>query len=123
MAAAYPFALVYGAMVTLTQSFLILFLPNFKYGLLPSNSNSSSKTGFVRKMIKKMADKMAACYQFALVYAVVVTLNQSFLIRFVPYFKYGGLPSNSRLNLNTFFSPNFFKILYIDYLHQTIVYV
>ena len=35
MAMAYQFALVYGVVVT--QSFLIIFLPNSKYGLLPSN--------------------------------------------------------------------------------------
>ena len=52
--------------VTLTQSFLILFLPNFIYGLLPSTSRSSSNTGFVRHRITKMADKMAATYQYQL---------------------------------------------------------
>ena len=52
--------------VTLTWSFLIEFLPNFIYGLLPSNSRSSSNTGFVRQAITKMADKMAAAYQFRL---------------------------------------------------------
>ena len=33
--------------VTLTLSFVIGFLPNFMYGLLPSNSFSSSNTGLV----------------------------------------------------------------------------
>ena len=52
--------------VTLTQSFLIRFLPNFIYGLLPSTSRSSSNMGFVRHPITKMADKMAATYQYPL---------------------------------------------------------
>ena len=49
--------------VTLTQSFLIGFLPNFIYELLPSTSRSSSNTGFVRHPITKMADKVAATFQ------------------------------------------------------------
>ena len=53
-------------MVTLTQSFLIGYFPNFIYGLLPSTSRSSSNTGFVRQLITKMADKMAATYQYPL---------------------------------------------------------
>ena len=53
-------------LVTLTQSFLIRFLPNLIYGLLPSTSRSSSNTGFVRHLITKMADKMAATYQYPL---------------------------------------------------------
>ena len=51
--------------VTLTQSFLIGFLPNFIYGLLPSNSCSSLNISLVRRTITKMAAKMAAYYQFA----------------------------------------------------------
>ena len=43
MAAAYQFALV----VTITQLFLIGFLPYFIYGLLLINSPSSLNTGFV----------------------------------------------------------------------------
>ena len=54
------------SMVTLTQSFLIGFLPNFAYGLFPPTSRSSSNTGFVRYPISKMADKMAATYQYPL---------------------------------------------------------
>ena len=45
--------------VTLAQSFLIRFLPNFIYGLLPSTFFSSSNIGFVRHPINKMADRMA----------------------------------------------------------------
>ena len=52
--------------VTLTQSFLIGFLPNFKYGLLLSTSSSRSNMGFVQQPITKMADKMAATYQYLL---------------------------------------------------------
>ena len=48
------------------------------------------------QMITKIADKMAAAY----VYIVVVTLTQSFLIRFLPNFVYGLLPSNSRSSSN-----------------------
>ena len=39
------------------------FLPNFIYGLLPSNSYSSLNMGFVPPT--KIADKMAAACQFA----------------------------------------------------------
>ena len=46
--------------VTLTQSFLIVFLPNFIYELLLSTFRSSLNMGFVRHPITKMADKMAA---------------------------------------------------------------
>ena len=52
--------------VTLTQSFLIGFLPNFIYGLLPSTSCSRSNMGFIQHPINKMADKMAATYQYPL---------------------------------------------------------
>ena len=52
--------------VTLTHSFLIGFLPNFIYELLPSSFCSSSNMGFVRHPIIKMADKMAATYQYPL---------------------------------------------------------
>ena len=52
----------------LSWLFSIGFLPNFIYGLVPSNSHSGSNTGFVRRRITKMADKLAAAaYQFALV--------------------------------------------------------
>ena len=53
-------------MVTLTKSFLIWFLPNFIYELLPSTFHSSSNMGFVWHPITKMADKMAATYQYPL---------------------------------------------------------
>ena len=57
--------------VTLTQSFLIGFLPNFIYGLLPSTSSSSSNTGFSQHPITKMADKMAAPYQCLLSWSLL----------------------------------------------------
>ena len=56
--------------VTLTQSFLIRFLPNFIYELLPSTSCSSLNTGFVRHPITKMANKMAAAYQCPLLWSL-----------------------------------------------------
>ena len=43
----YCFRLVRLSVVTLTQLFLIGFLPNFIYGLLPSSSRSRLNTGFV----------------------------------------------------------------------------
>ena len=79
MAATYVFAVV----VTLTQSFLIRFLPNFIYELLPSNSYSSLNTGYIGRTTTKMADRFATAYPFSLVKAVMVTLTQSFLIRFL----------------------------------------
>ena len=45
---------------------LIGFIPNFIYGLFPSTSGSSSNMGFVQHPITKMADKMAATYQYLL---------------------------------------------------------
>ena len=61
-----PHISISAVVVTLTQSFLIGFLPNFIYGLLPSTSHSSSNTGFVRRPLNKMADKMASTYQYPL---------------------------------------------------------
>ena len=58
--------------VTLTQSFLIGFLPNFIYELLPSTFRSSLNMGFVRHQITKMADKMAAAYQCQLSWSLLV---------------------------------------------------
>ena len=52
-------------MASLSKSFLIEFLPNFIYRLIPSNPGSSLNMSFVRQTITKMADKMAATYQFA----------------------------------------------------------
>ena len=52
------------------HSNLVIFIgiiPNFIYGLLPLDSRSSSNTGFVRRMLTKMADKTTVAYQFALV--------------------------------------------------------
>ena len=56
--------------VTLTQSFLIGFLPHFMYELLSSPFRSSSNIGFVRHTIIKMADKMAAAYQCLLLWSL-----------------------------------------------------
>ena len=56
--------------VTLTQSFLIGFLPNFIYELLPSTFRSSLNMGFVRLLITKVANKMAATYQCWLSWSV-----------------------------------------------------
>ena len=42
----------------------VCLLPNFIYGLLPSNSGSNSNMGLVRRTITKMANKMATAYQF-----------------------------------------------------------
>ena len=44
---------------------LIGFLPNFIHGLLPSTPGSNLNMSFVGPIISKMADKMAAAYQFA----------------------------------------------------------
>ena len=49
--------------VTLTQSFLMGFLPNFIYELLSSSFRSSLNMGFMGHTITKMSDKMAATYQ------------------------------------------------------------
>ena len=54
------------SVVTLTQSFLIEFLPNFIRGLLPPTSGSSSNTSFARHPVTKMTDKMTATYQYSL---------------------------------------------------------
>ena len=54
---------IFAVVVTLTQSFLIRFLPNFIYELLLSTFHSSLNMGFIRHPINKMADKVAAAYQ------------------------------------------------------------
>ena len=78
--------------VTLTWSFLIGFLPNFKYGLLPSNSHRSLNMGFVGRMITKTADKTAAAYQFACCgHSNLVILQSSYI---------DSLPSHSRPSSN-----------------------
>ena len=63
--------------------YLIRFFPNFIYGLLPSNPGSSLNMSFVQQMISKMADKMAATYQFASIrscgHSNLVIFNQIFL--------------------------------------------
>ena len=87
--------------VTLTQSFCIGFLPNFKYELLLSNFHSSSNMGFVGHPITKMANKMnvdgallfSACLCVCL---SLVTLTPSFFIGFLPNFIYGLLSSTPR---------------------------
>ena len=56
------------------------------YGLLPSTSRSSSNTGFVRHPINQDGRHLS-------ISAVVVTLTQSFLIRFLQNFIYESLPS------------------------------
>ena len=56
--------------VTLTQLFLIGFLPNFIYELLSSPFCSSSNMGFVRYTIIKMANKMATAYQCLLLWSL-----------------------------------------------------
>ena len=73
--------------VTLTSSFLIGFLPNFIYGLLPSNSRSSLNTVFFQSKISKKAVKIAATTSLS---------NLVIIIDFLPNFIYGLLLSNSR---------------------------
>ena len=80
------------SVVTLTQSFIIGFLPNFIYGLLPSTSHSSLNTGFVRHPITKMADKMAATYQCLLLWSL---LPSHFLSEILSNFIYRLLSSNT----------------------------
>ena len=63
-------------MVTLTQSFLIRFLPNFIYGLLPSTS-FKLKYGFC--LISDIQDgRQDDCHVHISISAVGVTLTQSF---------------------------------------------
>ena len=64
MAAAYQFASVRSSGHS-NLFILIGFLQKFIYGLLLSNPGSSSNMSFVRETITKMADKIAATYQFA----------------------------------------------------------
>ena len=56
--------------VTQTQSFLIGFLPNFIYWLLPSTSLLSLNRDFVRHSIPMMADKMTAAYLCLLLWSL-----------------------------------------------------
>ena len=70
--------------VTLTWSFFIRFLLNFIYRLLPTISQPGLNMGFVGWIINKMADKMAAACQFAL----VDTLTSLIITRFPPNFLY-----------------------------------
>ena len=67
------------------------FLPNLMYGLLLSNSCSSSNTSLVRRTITKMADKMAA------------HIN---LLLWTIYFNH--------------LLPDYLQILYMDYFYQTL---
>ena len=87
-------------MVTLTQWFLIWFLPNFIYGLLPSTSRSSLNTGFVWHPITKIGWQNGRHLSIS---AVLGTLTQSFLIGFLPNFIYELLPSSFRSSANTGF--------------------
>ena len=64
---------IFTVVVTLTQSFLIRFLPNFIYELLPSTFRSSLNTGFVRHLITKMADKMATANQCPLSWSLLLS--------------------------------------------------
>ena len=70
-------------MVTLTQSFLIRFLPNFIHGLHPSSSHSSLNTGFVLQAVEDFirAPFVGGALLFSACLSVrlsVVTLTQSF---------------------------------------------
>ena len=65
--------LISTVVVTLTQSFLVGFPPNFIYGLLLSASRSSLKRGFVQHPITEMADKMAATYQYPLLWSLLLS--------------------------------------------------
>ena len=89
------------SVVTLTQSFFIGFLPNFIYGLLSVPSHSSSNTSFVRHPITKMANKIAATYQYPLSWSL---LTQSFFIGFLPNCIYGLLLVTSCSSSNMGFS-------------------
>ena len=68
MAAAYQFPCCGRSSLVI----LIRFLSNFIYGLLPSNSGSSSNMGFVLGTITKMAENISAAYQFAFVDTTLV---------------------------------------------------
>ena len=119
----------------------IIFLSNFIYGLLKSNSGSSSNMGFVQT---KMVNKMAAAYQFHCCGRSSLVI----LIRFLSNFIYGLLPSNSGPSSNMGFVlrtitkmaekkfcrlsvcfcghilshllPDCFRISYMDYFYLTV---
>ena len=75
---------------------LIGLLSNFIYELLPSNPGLSLNMGFVQRKIFKMADKMAATYQFR----CFGRSNLDILIGFLSNFIYRLLPSNSGSSLS-----------------------
>ena len=81
---------------------LIGFLPNFIYGLLPSNPDSSLDMSFVRQTITKMANKMAASYQFVSARCCGHS-NLVILFQVLLFFIYGLLVSNSGSSLNMSF--------------------
>ena len=88
--------------VTLTRSFLMGFLQNFIYRLLPSTFCSSLNVGFVRHPIIKIADKMAATYQYPPLWSLSVIFNlisSKFYTRIASInlsfmFKYGFCPTS-----------------------------
>ena len=99
-------------MVTLAQSFLIRFLPNFIYGLLPSTFLPSLNKGFVPHPVTKMAVKIAADYQCQLSWSpsnLVIFYWISFkfhiwiaFIEFSFKFEYGFCLTNDNNNLIIF---------------------
>ena len=101
LAAAYHFASV----GCCGHSNLVIFNPihpNFINSLLISNPDSSSNMSVFRQTITKVANKMAAAYQ----YASVRCCGHSYLvilIEFLPNFIYGLLPSNPGLSSNMSF--------------------
>ena len=138
------------SVVTLTQSFLIGFLPNFTYGwLLPSTSQFNFKYRF-RPTSNNQDGRQNAPHLS--IFAVVVTLTQSVLIGLLPTFMYELLPSTylslsnmgfvwhlitknngrqngRRLSMSTVvvtlshFVSDIFQISYMDCFHQTLIQV
>ena len=88
---------VYLSVVILTQLLLIGFLPNFINGLLSPTSRSSLKTGFCPTADSQDGRQNGRHLSTS---AVVVTLTQSFLIRFLPNFIYESLSSPFRSSSN-----------------------
>ena len=107
---------------------------------------SSSNTGFVRRTITKMADKLAADYQCPLSWShwvIFKRISSKFHIRIASIklsfkFEYGFCPTNDnqdgrqngpRLSVSavvvtlSHFLPDCFQISYIDYFYQTLTQV